>query len=259
MSIDKSLILNAAAHEHLDVHVFDSLPSTNTWLLDNPVTPGQARLCIAEEQTQGRGRRGNVWHSTPSRNITMSLGWSFAAWPAQITGISLTVGMVVVEQLNNALQLGAKVKWPNDIMVGDRKLGGILIELSGQPASACQLVIGIGLNVQQAQQDGVKSDYDWADLASLGLDLDRSQFVGELCRELVSALKAFEQNGFSRLQQAWPEYCYFGSRQITVNHEGETIIGHMAGVAADGSMILTDNNGQQHTFADAALQIRLVA
>ena len=101
--------------DSLTIDVFDSLDSTNSWLLERPIEKGQAHLCIAEDQLAGRGRRGNVWKSAAGKNIMLSFGWSFDTWPEQLSGLSIMVGMLVAEQLNKEYALSVKVKWPNDL------------------------------------------------------------------------------------------------------------------------------------------------
>lgn len=238
--------------------MFESLPSTNSWLLEQAIAVGQASLCVAETQTQGRGRRGNRWHAAAGQNITFSLGWCFPAWPQGVSGLSLAVGMVVAEELNSAHSLNVKVKWPNDLMVDDKKLGGVLIELAGETNGPCQVVIGLGLNVSQPHQSDHSADYQWQDLRGLGLSVDRNELVGQLSRALVQMLQAFEQHGFQRLVAAWPEISSYADRTIRVTDGEAEVVGMMTGVDEVGALLVTDQQGQAHRFADSRVSVRLV-
>ena len=136
-----------------DVEVLQNVASTNTHLLSKEITTNRACICLAESQSSGRGRRGNNWQSSPYRNVMLSLSWGFDHWPATITGLGLAVSLCIVETLNNNYGLDVEIKWPNDLMVrnGDvyDKLGGILVDVAGESSGACNVVIGLGLNVHQ--------------------------------------------------------------------------------------------------------------
>lgn len=250
--------LFANTHE-LDVRVFDSIDSTNSWVLHQAITPGAGLLCVAEQQTKGRGRRGNQWQSAPGENIMMSLGWCFAAWPEAITGLSLTVGMVAAEHLNARYDLDVKVKWPNDLLVGEEKLAGILIELSGQPDGVCQVVIGLGLNVHQPDWSRDQKDYRWCDLNQFGIKVDRNELIGDIVRELVLALKGFEQNGFAPLVSTWPQLSSYQGRKINVFSDALEVTGEMAGVDEFGALLVVDEAGAEHRFIESNVSVRLVA
>lgn len=256
--LDSQAILRAAGMSNLRVDVFESLGSTNTWMLDHPVPVGQVGLCICEHQIAGRGRRGNQWQATPDRNIMCSVGWSFPVWPKSISALSLAVGMVIAEQLRRQYSLPVKVKWPNDLMVDEQKLGGILIELSGQPQNACHVVIGMGLNVDQAERKDMPTDYPWVDLQRLGVQVDRNVLVGQLVRELSAMLEGFQEHGFSRLAAHWPDYSSFQNRRIRVIEEHDETVGTMLGVDNNGGLILQEEGGGQRTFSDSSVSIRLL-
>ena len=117
----ESLLIPTIADLTESVEVFQSIESTNSYLLTQSFEPNRARVCMAESQTSGRGRRGNNWQSTPYKNIMLSVSWSFDHWPATITGLGLAVGLVIAEYLNNQLGVKAKIKWPNDILVAISK------------------------------------------------------------------------------------------------------------------------------------------
>lgn len=247
-----------------EVSVFDSLHSTNQFLLDHPVEVGQAHLCVTENQTAGRGRRGNVWESAPNRNITMSIGWRFTEWPTGLSGLSLAVGMVAAEELNSMYGIKVGVKWPNDLLVNGKKLGGILVELAGQASGSCYVVVGLGLNVEQPDRSktkpespATKRDFDWQDLSSLGLTIDRNKLIGRITAALIEMLGAFQSAGFAPLKEAWNQYSVYTDQDILVLTGAGQIRGKMLGVDDDGALLMKDDTGEQHRFTDSSVSIRL--
>ena len=133
--------------DHGRVTVLPVIDSTNQYLLDrlDELTSGDA--CVAEYQQAGRGRRGRKWFSPFGANLYLSMYWRLEQGPAAAIGLSLVIGIVIAEVLQ---QLGAeqvRVKWPNDIYLQDRKLSGILVELTGKTGDAAQIVSGAGINL----------------------------------------------------------------------------------------------------------------
>lgn len=270
-ALNKKSIEDALAAAKLsaayDLSVFESLESTNQYLLEHPVELGNAHLCVTEEQTAGRGRRGNDWQSAANKNIAMSLGWRFSRWPTGLSALSLAVGMVVAEELNSIFNINVGVKWPNDLLVKGHKLGGILVEIAGQATGSCYVVIGLGLNVQQADESKAQpqlaqnaNNYAWQDLESLGIaTVDRNQLIGRIAAALIGMLQAFQQAGFAPLKEAWNQYSVYADREILVAKGSTQIRGRMLGVDDDGALLMLDNTGEHHRFIDSSVSIRLVA
>jgi BirA family transcriptional regulator, biotin operon repressor / biotin---[acetyl-CoA-carboxylase] ligase len=134
----------AAVREHLGrdvrehvthIEVAWSLPSTNTWLLERPnPAPGTSEVCLAEYQSAGRGRRGRIWLAPPGAALCFSLSWTFREVPADFGSLSLCLGVCALRVLKSLGVAGVALKWPNDLLSGDRKLGGVLIELRAEVA-----------------------------------------------------------------------------------------------------------------------------
>ncbi|MDQ2995371.1 MAG: biotin--[acetyl-CoA-carboxylase] ligase, partial [Pseudomonadota bacterium] len=125
------------------IEVVDTVDSTNNYLLEQ-VKKGcsSGSLVLAEHQTAGRGRQGKRWHAPYASNIYMSLYWHFSKDPTELAGLSLALSLAIVDALTQQGVTGLQIKWPNDIYHNDKKLAGILIDLSAESNSATNVVIG---------------------------------------------------------------------------------------------------------------------
>lgn len=247
------------------LEVKQSLPSTNDHLLSQEFEYAKMRVCATEVQLAGRGRRGNDWQSSPYRNIMLSVSWSFSNWPETITGLGLAVAQTVAEllnaqALNNPTQnsLDVKIKWPNDLMVCDDKLGGILIDVSGEASGNCNVVIGLGLNVHQPDWSQSNSDYRWCDLKSHDLAVDRNVLIARIVSAWLAMLKEFEITGFKPLAQRWNKLSSHAGKAIRVGEHDNHIQGKMVGVDTVGALLLEDDDGKIHRFSDSNVSVRLI-
>lgn len=253
----KSNIVPAAAALVGEVEVQQSIVSTNSYLLSQPINIGEATVCLAEAQTAGRGRRGNDWQSAPYRNIMLSLSWGFDHWPATITGLSLAVGLVVAEYLNQEYNINTSIKWPNDLLVNGKKLGGILVDVSGESGGTCNVVVGIGLNVHQSNWS-TETGYQWQDLSGLGISVDRNDLAADLISVLAAMLSEFAKHGFSPLTERWNSLSSYADKQIRIiNADAGERLGRMVGVDETGALLL-DDGGEIHRIDDSSVSVRLV-
>ena len=248
------------------VDVWQAIGSTNSHLLQQGILGGRAKLCVTESQSDGRGRRGNDWQSSPYRNIMLSLSWGFDHWPETITGLGLAVSLVIAEYLNgfvlpvstdSSATEKVRIKWPNDLMVNGEKLGGILIDVAGESSGACNVVIGIGINVHQPDwSDG--GAYRWQDLHGLGVSVNRNKVVADLSSALAVMLDEFGRTGFAPLADRWNALSSYAQRQIKVGNRNDFIHGVMQGVDSVGALLLQDHNGKIQRFTDSNVSVRLM-
>jgi len=252
----KSLFIPTVAEKVRSVEVMQSIESTNSYLLGQNFSDNGSRVCMAESQTSGRGRRGNDWLSTPYQNIMLSVSWSFDHWPSTITGLGLAVGLVVTEYLVSHHGVDAKIKWPNDILVNDKKLAGILVDVAGESSGACNVVIGLGLNVNQANWS-TEVGYDWVDLNSLGVNVDRNVFAADLISILVAMLSSFEGAGFGPLTSRWNSLSSYAGRKVSVSLGADSFLGKMQGVDESGALLIAVD-GKVRRIEDSAASIRMV-
>jgi len=158
-------LLPAATRQQLRaVEVLALTDSTNQRLLESR-SEDDPRALLAERQTAGRGRRGRDWQSPFGANLYLSISWSFAHWPAQLTVLPIAIGVACVRALAAQGIEGISLKWPNDLLVDGKKLGGILIEQRGEGGGACRAIVGVGINVSMQDARGITQP--WTSVASV--------------------------------------------------------------------------------------------
>ncbi|MBP5100742.1 bifunctional biotin--[acetyl-CoA-carboxylase] ligase/biotin operon repressor BirA, partial [Pseudomonas protegens] len=199
-----------------DIRILDSIDSTNAQALrsieEGSVAPF---LVLAERQTVGRGRRGRKWVSPFAENIYYSLVLRMDGGLRQLEGLSLVVGLAVMHTLREYGIPSAGLKWPNDVLVGQKKVAGILLELVGDPADVCHVVLGIGINVNMQSAEEIDQEWTSVRLES-GKVIDRNQLVARLNEVLVSYLERHRLNGFSAIQGEWEQGHLWQGRAVSL-------------------------------------------
>jgi len=221
----------------LDVHW--QLDSTSSELLRRAATdPRDLLVCLAEVQTAGRGRRGRHWQMPLTGGIALSLLKRFDAGMAPLAGLSLVVGIAAAKALDDCDIPGVGLKWPNDIVVGDRKLGGILVELGGDAIGPCHAVIGIGLNVRIDATAGAAIGQPWTDLAQLAgaTAPSRNLVVARLLERLIEALDRFGADGFGAFADDFERRDALRDRPVRVLRGDAAQDGVARGVDARGGL-----------------------
>lgn len=207
---------------------------------------------LADAQSAGRGRDGRVWLSPPGAAIYLTLVWPSARPLADQSGLSLVVGLAVRACLAQWL-VAAELKWPNDVWVDRRKLGGILIEALPHP-TGCTLLIGIGLNLALPPEAGAAIDQPWVDLAQL-LDQPppRNALVGSLLGQLQRYLTRFEAAGLDDFQQEWIAADALAGRSVWLDDAAEA--GQAIGIDELGRLRVIQD-GQVRSIAAGDVRIR---
>ncbi len=226
-----------------------SVSSSNTILLERPYPPiGGCEAFLAEYQTAGRGRRGRTWVAPPGGAICLSLSWTFREVPADLGALSLVIGVCSLRALAALRVEGARLKWPNDLLVEDRKLGGILIELRAESAGPACVVIGVGLNValgapllKSIADGGVAA----TDLASAGLAgrVPRNQIAASLIGNYVRGLLEFEKEGLKPFSEEWKDVDALRGRPVTVQGMDGTTKGLARGIDLHGALLVETPHG----------------
>lgn len=223
-----------------ELELFESIDSTNRQALARAATGnGHGYICTAEQQTAGRGRRGRRWTTPFAASVSLSVVWQFDGGAAALEGLSLAVGTAVVAALGEQGVSNARLKWPNDVLSDGRKLAGILLEMAGDPAGRCQVVIGIGVNVSLPQIATADIDQPWIDANSAaGRTVSRNRLLAAILNHLLPLLQEFERHGFAAFRQRWLELDAYAGRQITLHQGDEVITGTAVGVDATGALLV---------------------
>lgn len=247
---------SAGAPEILLQHLTDS---TNTQLLkrlQDRVSLKKGQVIVAEAQSAGRGRRGNSWFSPFGSNLYFSMYWRLEQGIQAAMGLSLVVGIAVAQLLEEHYQCAIQLKWPNDLYVNQQKLGGVLVELTGQTHADCDAVIGIGLNIEMPIAGASEINQPFTDLTKLiDVPVDRNQLVALLQRQLIKTLQKFEAEGFNDFVAEFNRRnAYEGMTvQLTGNHELHQ--GVCQGVDQQGGILLL-HEGQLKSYFGGELSLR---
>ena len=256
--LDREAIVSASRDAGWNALVFDSLDSTNAEVLRR-LAAGEAAplLVLAERQESGRGRRGRAWVSPYAENLYYSLGLRLEGGVFSLDGLSLSVGLAVLRSLHEFGVTDAGLKWPNDLLVAGRKIAGVLLELSGDPASACQVVIGIGVNVNMLPGPGVAIDQPWTSLRErCGRLVGRTELALALGWWLRHYLRRHERDGFAVLREEWESCHLWQGREVSLLAGPQCIDGVVLGVDHQGALRL-DVAGRERQFSGGELSLRL--
>ena len=227
----------------LEIH--ERIDSTNSYLMSKALSGAESgSVCLAEQQTSGRGRRGRHWVSPFGTNIYLSLYWHFPMSPAELSGLSLAAGIIVAETLEQMGVQGVGLKWPNDVLWDSRKLAGLLLEVSGEHGGPSRVVLGIGMNTMLATEQGQSIDQPWSDLAQIpgGREISRNELAGVLIDNLINLLALFEAQGLAPFMSRWQKYDVFSGKHVVLRMGNESIEGVYRGIDDNGALLLERDN-----------------
>lgn len=233
--------------------------STNQLALEALKSGARNGLFAAEYQTRGRGRRGREWVSPYAANLCFSLAWRFSAGLAALEGLSLGVGLALREGLSRVGVGGVELKWPNDLLSQGRKLGGILVEVSGDAAGECEVVIGVGVNVAMPSGQLERISQPSTDVASLVADCPgRNALLAILVESLFQTLDRFEAQGFAVMREQWQSANAHRDMPVRLISGSHEISGICRGVDDRGALLLeTDGRVQAYYGGEISLRAQL--
>jgi BirA family biotin operon repressor/biotin-[acetyl-CoA-carboxylase] ligase len=246
----RALLAAEAARRVRRLEAVWSLDSTNRALLERTDLPsGLADVMLAEYQTAGRGRRGRAWLAPPGGAICLSLSWSFPQVPRDLGALGLAVGVCALRALRRHTAADLRLKWPNDLMLEERKLAGILIEMRAESAGPTYVVIGIGINMAlgtAAQKRIAATGTEAIDLKSAGVEPGaRDAVIADLIAAILSGLLAFEQHGLRPFAEEWKQADCLRGRIVNVHaSEGDTR-GLARGIDLGGALLVETERGVQ--------------
>ena len=249
--LDASLI-----HSQLDggnITVLPVIDSTNQYLMDRIGQLESGDACVAEYQQAGR--RGRKWFSPFGANLYLSMFWRLEQGPAAAIGLSLVIGIVMAEVLRDLGAEKVRVKWPNDLYLLDRKLAGILVELTGKTGDAAQIVIGAGINMSMRRVEENVVNQGWINLQEAGINIDRNTLAARLIRELRAALVLFEHEGLAPYLSRWKRLDNFIDRPVKLIIGDKEIFGISRGIDAQGALLL-EQNGEIKPWMGGEISLR---
>jgi BirA family biotin operon repressor/biotin-[acetyl-CoA-carboxylase] ligase len=286
-SLDEHAIRGAMSPAGLkELSALEILPvtdSTNSEMQLRPTPDRHGRAILADRQTAGRGRRGREWHSPAAGNIYLSLGWWFDNPHSMLGFLPLAVAVQTCRALSRMGLRGYGIKWPNDILVNDRKLAGILVESFSDARGGVNAVIGVGVNVRMplvgtgagpgaGPRDGSGGvlgviDQPWTDLVSElenGGDASRNELAGLLIDELLTGARVFASDGFTPFLTEWRQWDLLHGKRITVNQPGLSADnqpvrvrhGLARGIGPEGGLMFEDEAGGKEQLLAAQVSVR---
>jgi BirA family transcriptional regulator, biotin operon repressor / biotin---[acetyl-CoA-carboxylase] ligase len=243
------------------LEVLPETDSTNQRVLvaDRPV--GALVACLAEYQSAGRGRRGRAWVAPPGAGICLSVGGRLAASPSEFAGLPVAVGVACARALEALGIAGVILKWPNDLLLGGAKLGGILIELRGEADGPVTLAVGVGLNVRldPAARAAIEAvgGLPAADLAEAGgVPLERNRVAAALLEAVARCLARPDARLAEDVLAGWRERDALYGRAVRIEGAGAARHGVARGLDDSGALLLelADGTCQRVTAGEAQLR-----
>ncbi|WHL24918.1 MAG: biotin--[acetyl-CoA-carboxylase] ligase [Candidatus Blochmannia vicinus] len=235
------------------VIVLKEVHSTNQYIIDNIPYIRSGDACVAEHQTQGRGRRGKIWIAAPfGESICLSIYWALDKIPPTITELSIMISIVVASILKNLGASQIKIKWPNDLYIYGKKLAGILIEIIKRTDNIAHIIIGIGINLSMRTSITLNNQIgkNWITLKDIGIMPDRNILVATLINTLHKKLKDFIRFGFDPFFSYWKIFDYLYNKPVTLLIGEHIIHGTALGINMHGALIVDQSDLTGHYSGD---------
>jgi BirA family biotin operon repressor/biotin-[acetyl-CoA-carboxylase] ligase len=235
----------------LECHFFDSIESTNLFLTNRPFS-NKVQLCLAREQTQGKGQYGRNWESQRDGSILFSIRRNFAQ-ECNLNGLSLVVGLAIVKVIEQeCLVEGFKIKWPNDIYFESKKLAGVLLENQTQLESQ-SVVIGVGINYFIDQS--MIFEIPWTDLSKITKKLpDIELLTAEIINNILVMSEHFSVFGFDDFRSDWNRYDMLQGTKVKCTDLKDSFEGEVLGVSSKGALKIFTKNGVKELYSSRHIE-----
>jgi len=252
--LDSNKIKKNILSGSVDLEVFESITSTNDHLKKNKHTQ-TIKLCLAEQQSGGKGRFNRRWFSPFGKNIYLSCLYPFQKDISELSGLSMAVSLAIIKVIKKIAALdNLFVKWPNDIIYDNKKLAGCLVEIQAETHGICQVVIGIGINVNMLSCDEISQP--WTSLQKLTRAyVDRNELCIHLINNLLEYLKTFEKKGLAFFINEWNAADCLTEKKIAVKNLNETVHGKALGINENGQLLLKMQDGKTRAFSSGETSI----
>jgi len=245
--------------EACEIEILEQVDSTSDHLARGAAPEaGRMRICIAESQLAGRGRRGRAWHARPGASITFSVAAVLPLPPPTLAGLSLAAGIACAEVLAAFGLDDVGVKWPNDLQVNGAKIGGLLVEISGESGGPSRVILGVGVNhhLGDAVPDTGMPVTDIVRCHAAAA-ASRTDITAELVVACVRLLERFPVEGLAGWAQRWPRFDALAGREVELDAPGGAVRGTASGIAPDGALRIRGPGGEQ-CFHSGEVSVRPV-
>ncbi|MEN8130303.1 MAG: bifunctional biotin--[acetyl-CoA-carboxylase] ligase/biotin operon repressor BirA [Pseudomonadota bacterium] len=238
--------------------IFPKLDSTNSYLLRQASHGASCgHVCLAEHQSEGKGRRGRHWVSPFARNLYLSLLWRFDTGSFELSGLSLLIGLAVAKVIRELGVTEVGLKWPNDIVWRDQKLGGILVEVGGELGGRCHMAIGVGINVVMPLSEARHIDQPWTDMAQVLTEEfpSRNELAAKVIESMTATMLRFERQGLEGLVESWRAFdCLYG-KPVSLHLPKGIRYGTAWGIDGLGRLKLI-HEGEERVYASGEISLR---
>ncbi len=239
--------------------IFPSITSTNDFLLEYQCDSKEVVVCVAEQQTQGRGRYGHQWVSPLAVNLYLSMSWPLQSWNEKYETLSLWLLLAIANLLEKQGCSEIQLKWPNDVCVKGKKLAGVLIERKvGQAKN--NLIIGVGINVAMSLNNDVEIETPWIDLITVSKDwqLSRNELVARVISVFYRAISKFEKNQLGDLNSKWVRYDMLLNKKIEFLDQETKRTALVKGIDEFGKIILEIDGKLEHFHSAHIRKIKTI-
>ena len=248
--LNKQAIWKGLTHQNIEIEAVENITSTNDYLKSffHHATP---RICIAEQQTAGKGRFQRNWYAPFGKNIYLSCLYPFQMDVSEVTGLSLVISLAIIKTCHaTALPKSILVKWPNDVLYQEKKLAGNLIELQAESYGTCAAVIGIGINVNMLSTENHPISQAWTSLREItGKYIDRNSLLILLINNLFIYLQRFEKQGLAGFIKEWEEVDCLLGKKVTLQGINNKISGIVTGIDKHGHLVMKLKDGTTRSYA----------
>ena len=236
---------------NFECYFFESIDSTNSYLASSKYST-KPQICITREQTKGKGQHGRNWVSQKDGSIIFSMRKSFNEG-MNLNGLSLIAGMAIIKSIEAECQLsGLKIKWPNDIYYGDKKLAGILMENTHYKSNQLVL-IGVGINYQLVDTNEI--DEPWVDLSRILNKLPNfQQLTAKIITNILFFLEDFQINGLSNLLSEWHHYDMLKGVRIKFRESNIELQGQIDGITHQGALKVLTKDGVKELYSSMHIE-----
>ena len=253
--LDKKAITKSVKNKNIEIDIFESIDSTNEYL-KKFLKDKNNRVCLSEQQTQGKGRLNRSWYSPFGLNIYFSTVYIFNKDISELAGLSLVVSLAVVKTLQTYLPKALKVKWPNDILYENQKLSGILIESQAESNGGCSVIIGIGINVNMHFDKENQISQAWTSIRNIVNNyIDRNPLCASLINNLMHYLAQFNEHGLASFKDEWHSVDCLYNKNINIKNAKTKICGKAKGINDQGYLLIKMDDGETRAFSSGDTSI----